>query len=204
MRLPSIIHHYQLEQLVKLAESAPPGHFVEVGVYMGGSASLLYEVAQRQGRELHLFDTFTGTPVSIEGLDKHLVDKEFAAETTPDLIRAFLPDAHLHIGVYPETHPAELAGVAFVHCDCDQYQSYRAVIDNLWPLMVPGGIMIFDDYPYLLGAKKAVEESFPTNALQLCGQRYFVVKDEGAARVIRVPNAKRSNDHEESEANANA
>lgn len=176
MHLPSIIHPQQLEALVGLASHAPQGAFVEVGVYQGGSASRLYEVAQRQHRELHLFDTFTGTPVCMGGLDRHQVDKEFSAESTPDLIRLFMPDAHLHIGVYPDTHPEDLKDVAFIHCDCDQYQSYRAVIDIMWPLLVDGGVLLFDDYPYLEGAKKAVEETFSEGELKLCCWRYYVVK----------------------------
>lgn len=176
MNFPSIISPIQLYSMVELAAASPPGCWVEVGVYKAGSAAALYQVAQVQGRDLHLFDTFTGTPWNVDGLDKHLVDREFATEATPDLIRAFMPEARLHIGVYPDTHPDDLHDVAFVHCDCDQYQSYRAVIDNLWPLVVPGGIMLFDDYPYLLGAKQAVEESFEFARLRLCNHRYYVQK----------------------------
>ena len=87
-----------------------------------------------------------------------------------------MPRAELHIGVYPETHPAGLRDLAFVHCDCDQYLSYRAVIDRMWSLVVPGGFLLFDDYPYLKGAKRAVEESFEPAALQKAGQRFFVQK----------------------------
>lgn len=155
----------------------PEGCFVEVGVYQGGSASILYEIAEAQQRELHLFDTFSGTPFHVPGLDKHKIDAEFAAPTTPDIIRAIMPWAHLHIGIYPDTHPPYLKDVAFVHCDCDQYDSYKAVIERMWPLVVPHGAILFDDYPYLAGAKKAVEETFTKSQLKLCHQRYYVVKE---------------------------
>jgi O-methyltransferase len=138
---------------------------------------LLYELALRQGRELHLFDTFTGTPFFTEGLDKHKIDAEFADEDAPKRIRRVMPMAHLYVGIYPDTHPIGLQNLAFIHCDCDQYLSYRAVIDELWPLVVRGGIMLFDDYPYLNGAKKAVEESFAKNMLQKAGERFYVIKD---------------------------
>lgn len=176
MRLPSIVSASQLEAMKRLALRSPDGCLVEVGVFMGGSASVLYEVAQEQHRELHLFDTFSGTPFHVEGLDKHLIDKEFAAETTPDLIRTFLPEAHIHQGIYPATHPSDLRDVAFIHCDCDQYDSYRAVLDYMWPLVVLGGFILFDDYPYLAGAKKAVEETFLPTSLRQCGQRYYAEK----------------------------
>jgi hypothetical protein len=173
---PSIIGKAQLEAMVKLARTAPAGDFAEVGVFHGGSAYLLYQVALAQGRDLHLFDTFTGTPFFVEGLDRHQIDREFADENAPERIRQLMPVAKLYVGIYPDTHPEDLSRLAFVHCDCDQYDSYRAVIDGMWPLVVPGGFMLFDDYPYLAGAKRAVEETFAVADLQSAGQRYYVIK----------------------------
>jgi O-methyltransferase len=173
----SIVSLPQLAAMRALAQTAPQGCFVEVGVFHGGSAYELYKVAMQQGRKLHLFDTFTGTPVYTEGLDRHKVDGEFADISAPARIRELMPEAELHIGVYPETHPIDLGEIAFIHCDCDQYLSYRAVIENLWPLAVRHGMMLFDDYPYLAGAKRAVEETFSIAQLSKCGQRYYVTKD---------------------------
>lgn len=175
--LASIIAPYQLDAMMDLAEGTPPGAFVEVGVYHGGSAYRLYEVALRQQRELHLFDTFTGTPVFTEGLDKHKIDDEFADPYAEKAIRYLMPLAQLHVGIYPETHPDDLGPIAFIHCDCDQYLSYMAVISRLWPLVVADGAMLFDDYPYLGGAQRAVDENFPAPSLRRCAGRYYVVKD---------------------------
>ena len=176
MALRSIVAISQLHAMAELAAKAPAGSFVEVGVFNGGSAQVLYQVAEKQKRELHLFDTFTGTPFHINGLDYHKINREFAAEHAPAEISRELPNAFIHMGVYPKTHPEYLKDVAFVHCDCDQYESYVAVISHMWPIMVEDGIMIFDDYPYLLGAKRAVEEYFHSKDLYKCGQRYFVLK----------------------------
>lgn len=175
--LTSIIASAQLDAMCALAADCPPGDFAEIGVYRGGSASRLYEVALRQGRELHLFDTFTGTPFYTEGLDRHLVDDEFADDRAQYRIANLLPSAKLHVGIYPKTHPSELRDLAFVHCDCDQYLSYRAVIEKMWPLVAPNGVLLFDDYPYLDGARRAVEETFELSDLKRCAQRYFVVKE---------------------------
>lgn len=172
----SIIGQVQLEALALLARRSPPGDFAEVGVYRGGSASVLYKIALMQGKTLHLFDTFSGTPVFTEELDRHKIDREFAAEEAPERLRKIMPLAQFHIGIYPQTHPENLPQLSFVHCDCDQYLSVKAVIENMYPLLVPGGMMLFDDYPYLLGAKRAVEEAFPPAALRLAGQRYYVTK----------------------------
>jgi hypothetical protein len=174
--LPSIVNAHQLKAMADLASLTPEGAFCEIGVYHGGSAYYLYEVAIKQDRELHLFDTFSGTPVFTEGLDKHRIDDEFADKNAPKHIADLMPLANIHIGVYPDTHPAGMEKVAFIHCDCDQYESYSSVIHRMWPLVVSGGILLFDDYPYLAGAKKAVEENFSIDELKTCAQRYYVVK----------------------------
>ncbi len=70
-RLPSLLGAEQLAALATLARATPPGDFAEVGVYRGGSAQVLYEIAQEQNRTLHLFDTFTGTPFHNTELDYH-------------------------------------------------------------------------------------------------------------------------------------
>ena len=173
---PSIISRPNLDAMAALALSMPEGDFVEVGVYHGGSASVLYKIALEQGRGLHLFDTFSGTPVFTEGLDHHKIGSEFADLSAPMKIATMMPMAKLYIGVYPDTHPKALKNVAFIHCDCDQYISYCSVIDYMWPLVVPNGAMLFDDYPYLHGAKQAVEENFFPAQLRKCGQHFYVVK----------------------------
>jgi hypothetical protein len=164
-----------LGAIIRLATASPPGGaFVEVGVYQGGSAYELWLIAQKQRRAVHLFDTFVGMPFC-GPLDRHPIgdfgDVDLAS------IRDAMPTARFHVGVYPDTHPADLGPLSFIHCDCDQYASYRAVIDMLYPLLMPGGILLFDDYPYLPGAKQAVEESFALWQLRDTGNcRYYVVK----------------------------
>jgi hypothetical protein len=175
--LSSIVSAPQLLAMVKLVETLPAGDFAEVGVYKGGSAWELYKVSLASGRTLHLFDTFTGTPFFTEDLDRHKIDAEFAAELTPVVIGQLMPAAKVYVGVYPDTHPKDLPPLAFIHCDCDQYLSYTAVIEKLWPLVVLGGVMLFDDYPYLAGAKRAVDEHFAPIDLKKCFSRYYVVKE---------------------------
>lgn len=174
--LHSIVSPANILAMVNLVQDLPAGDFAEIGVFRGGTAAALYPTCLRQGRTLHLFDTFTGTPCSIPGLDKHKVDDEFAAPQAEERIRHMLPAAKLYVGMYPDTHPEDMPTLAFVHCDCDQYESYVAVITRLWPLLATGGIMLFDDYPYLAGAEKAVLEYFPEFSLQFCGSRAYVTK----------------------------
>lgn len=139
-----------------LARMAPMGCIVEVGVFRGGSAWHLAEVARERGVALHLFDTFTGIPHEQPDDSNGIGD---FADTSLEAVEAAIPDAVFHVGIFPDTLPIVLRSIAFVHCDCDQYRSVRAVIDHLWPRLVAGGIICFDDTD-TIGGHRAIEETF--------------------------------------------
>ena len=152
----SVIDESSLGRMTQLARKSPPGRFCEVGVYKGGSAWPLAALARERGVSLHLFDTFTGIPFEAPGDSNR---KGEFGDTSAETVQAALPDANLHVGVFPDTLPAWLDDIAFVHCDCDQYASVRAVIDTLWPRMVPGAVMVFDDMN-TTGGIRAITETF--------------------------------------------
>lgn len=151
----TLLGQLALDSICEIASECPPGCFVEFGVYKGGSAWHLSRVAERQGRELHLYDTFTGIPYR-EDFDPHKVG-DFG-DTTYEAVCAAVPYARVHRGIFPDTL-VPMPPIAFAHVDADQYQSIKAAIEVLGPLMVKGGAMVFDDYPWLPGAVKALEES---------------------------------------------
>lgn len=153
----SLLSEPVLIEMCEIASKTPLGIFAELGVYRGGSAKRLAEVARKQGRELHLFDTFTGIPFRHE-CDQH--DVGDFSDTKEQDVRDLIPDAIFHVGIFPETMPKKLGRIAFLHIDADQYQSYKDAIRLFSPLMVSGGVMWFDDYECLASATKAVNESF--------------------------------------------
>ena len=72
-----------------------------------------------------------------------------------------------------------------MHVDADLYQSYKTVLENLYDLVVPGGLIIFDDVinektfgPGFPGAKLAVEEFFSkkidTFKESISGNYYYI------------------------------
>lgn len=170
-RLPSLISDDLLRVFAALAMSAPPGAFVEVGVYQGGSAQVLYDIAREQQRELFLYDTFEGMPVA-GPLDSHPIG-DFA-DCSIGAILAAMPGAHVIKGVFPRSM-VSMPPIAFVHADADQYESTKAVCEHLHPLLVPGGAILFDDYRGLQGCITAVDECFPGRVILEC-RRALVVK----------------------------
>ena len=160
-----------IKELIKIASKSPAGCFVEVGVYKGGTASYLTELAEKQGREIYLYDTFTGIPFKE---DYEVCNVGNFGDTSFESVRDALPYAKVTQGIFPES-AIEMPSVAFVHLDVDQYKSYVDCINYFKPKMVPGGIMWFDDYA-LSGAKKAVDELIGAeNLIDVGWERTYVV-----------------------------
>jgi hypothetical protein len=147
-----------------LAASGPPGAFVEVGVYHGGTAWHLARVAEQQRRRLYLYDTFTGIPYRDDAIDSHQVG-DFN-DTSIESVQAAITYGLCIPGVFPAS-AVEMGKVAFVHLDCDQYRSYRDALWFLHSYMVPGGVIWCDDADCLNSAGTAVREYCETTGRQL-------------------------------------
>lgn len=178
----SIIAPDLLDTLCEIAGAQPPGAFVELGVFHGGSAARLYAVACAQGRTLHLFDTFTGHPVeSVSDRDHpaHPPGKFAVPDDTLDNIRRAMPLAHVYPGIFPDTMPADMPPVAFVHCDLDLYLPTLAACRIFPALMPAGGAMLFDDTRVddCPGVALAIREAFGHDGEALPDGR----------RIVRIP-----------------
>lgn len=170
----SVVPGFNIDSLCRIAEQAEEGCFVEVGVYRGGTAYYLNEIAIEQGRKLYLYDTFDGIPYQDEVMgDRHRVG-DFSDTSMAEVVAA-VPEAIVVKGLFPASI-IPMPPVAFAHIDCDQYQSIIDSVHALRPLMVDGGIMLFDDYGCLEGATRAVEELFPKDRI--------ISTDVGKAMVI--------------------
>ena len=144
MYLESIVAPETIRELLKFAGSTPPGAFVEVGVYKGGTASHLTQLAEEQQRDVFLYDTFEGIPYSSDK-DWHKVG-DFAEGVDYASIVEALPYAKISKGIFPAS-ALPMGPIAFLHLDCDQYQS---VIDSLAYLkdqLVEDAVVWFDDAP---------------------------------------------------------
>ena len=150
-----------------------PGDMAECGVFTGGTAHLIAETlgAAGTGATLHLFDSFAGMPTWAEPSRDAFAPGDFA-DTSAAMVRARLRPyrgVRFHVGFVPDTF-AELDGNArfsFVHADMDLYPSTRAICEWFWPRMVPGGVIVFDDYgfwPLRHAAKAAIDDFFAEQA----------------------------------------
>ena len=171
---------YQLFALVRRLRKIP-GALAELGVYRGGSARIILEASD--GRELHLFDTFTGLPAPNTTHDAGAPFAQGNYSAGIELVRSNLAaftNVRYHAGFFPQT-TASVAEqrFSFVHVDADLHQSTLDALDFFYARMTPGGVMLFHDSIQPGGARRAIESFFETRreaVLELGGNQSFVVK----------------------------
>jgi O-methyltransferase len=167
-----------------------PGAFAECGVWRGGSVLAMVLTLQELGRsdrDLYLYDTFEGmtepTERDVSSIDRPALEiwqearargeRPFPEYFDPELFneRAVselllgtgYPAERLHFvrGPVEQTLPAQAPDrLALVRLDTDWYDSTRHEMEQLYPRLVPGGVLIVDDYGHWDGARQAVDEYF--------------------------------------------
>lgn len=162
----------RLANMAKYVEQTKhlPGEIAELGVYRGGSAIVIAEIAPH--KMLHLFDTFEGLPYS-ENLDYdpegHAKKGMFACSA--DAVLEFMRGRHVtfHVGLFDDrkVRVKDLC-FSFVHVDCDLGDTAKQAIEWFWPRMVDGGVMFFDDYGCeFTGVTNAVNQAFKPEKIEL-------------------------------------
>lgn len=133
------------------------GDLAEIGVF-GGATSLLMRLMYPD-RILHCYDTFCGIKGSDPSIDKHK-DGDFSCSLEKVQKVVGTENTFYHVGFFPESFNEGDKKFAFVHSDTDTYVGTKSSIQVMYPLLVQGGIMVFDDYgwSYCPGVKKAIDE----------------------------------------------
>ena len=146
---------WELWTLVDQAAKLPSGALLEVGVWRGGTGSLIARRAKDCGvrDKVYLCDTFTGV-VKAGARDPEYRGGEHAdasREQVDELLRVMgVDNVETLAGVFPDETGAGIAHerFRFCHVDVDVYESARSAVDWIWERMVPGAIVVFDDYGF--------------------------------------------------------
>ena len=159
VRDATMVDVYRLWTLWFIARQIPAGDVLEVGSWRGGSGTVIARALagtnarEFGGRKVYLADTFAGV-VKASVRDTYYRGGEHA-NTSVDMVRQLLeragvPHVELLPGVFPdETGPAVADHrFALCHIDVDVYQSAKETFEWVWPRMVPGGVVVFDDYGF--------------------------------------------------------
>jgi hypothetical protein len=170
---------WRLHTLIWAARGAlalPDGDFVECGVFKGDMAWMVGEVAglARSGRHFHLYDSFEGfdpaqtTQDDFPDLPGFLdyANAIYGAEGLWEGVEARfhdLPHYHLHKGYLPGTLDRDgfPDRIAYLHLDLNVAPAEIACLERLFDRVVPGGMIIFDDYGWkVYHRQKSAEDAF--------------------------------------------
>lgn len=66
--------------------------------------------------------------------------------------------------------------ISLLRLDTDWYESTKAELELLYPLLSPGGVLIIDDYGHWQGAREAVDEYFSTHPAPLLHRIGYAVR----------------------------
>jgi O-methyltransferase len=166
----TLVDNFRCYELWTLVEQSAKltGDIIEIGTWRGGTGALMAVQAARCGIDgkVYLCDTFTGV-VKSSDKDTYYNDGEHAdvsLEGVRNLIDRQLGLNNVEIlqGMFPEDTGHQVAQNRFrlCHIDVDVYQSASDILDWVWERLVPGGIVVYDDYGFQScdGIRKHVNE----------------------------------------------
>lgn len=170
-----------------------PGHFVEAGVWKGGSSMMIAFCLAKHNvtdRMVYLYDTFEGmnTPTEddkdFNGQDAAIefqkqqkgADSSYWCYSSLDEVKANMartgyPFENIVFvkgkveDTIPKTMPA--GNLALLRLDTDWYESTRHEMIHLFPILNLRGVLIVDDFGHWQGAKKAILEYFSVHKVNM-------------------------------------
>ncbi|WP_051032375.1 TylF/MycF/NovP-related O-methyltransferase [Solibacillus silvestris] len=172
-RLGNFLAHYELYKKI----TNLPGALIELGVFKGNSliqfATFRELLENQHSRKIVGFDIFGDFPDT----QKYISDKEFITNwnttfkesfvSKQDLEESFkhkkIENIELIEGDILRTLPEYIQEnphlkVALLHIDVDVYEPTALALELLFERVVPGGLVVFDDYGTVEGETRAVDE----------------------------------------------
>lgn len=157
---------YELWDLVQQSAKLE-GSILEIGVWRGGTGGLIAKRAALCGISdpVYLCDTFCGVvkASSRDDVYKGGEHQDTSKQIVKNLVQTLqLENVHILQGIFPEDTGHQIADqkFRFCHVDVDVYDSTRDILNWVWPRLVSGGIVVFDDYgiPTCKGIRDYVNE----------------------------------------------
>jgi len=165
MSFDKILNLYYL--LNSVLEKKIEGQLLEVGCYKGYSAILIQKILMSfdKSKQLTVFDSFQGLPekTAEDFLDERKVvnrkifqdnkrvNKGWFRSSKQTLIDNFrkykVPPPKIVEGWFEDTLINNIPDkIAFAHLDGDFYSSIKVSLENIFPKMSVGGVILIDDY----------------------------------------------------------
>jgi predicted O-methyltransferase YrrM len=182
------VFHDPVSTLEYALSAAPQGGMaLEFGVFAGRSLTVIADA--RKGENVYGFDSFQGLP---EDYRPHVRQGVFALDQLPRV-----EGAELVVGWFDDTLPVFLAThpgpVDFLHVDGDLYSSAVTVLDLVGPRLLPGSIVVFDEFFNYPGWQKhefrAWEEYLARTGTEVAYEAYTSNNEQVVARIVDIGSA---------------
>ena len=181
-RISKILAHYELYKMA----SDIPGAIVECGVFKGNSLARFAIFRDLFGnpfsKKIIGFDTFGRFPKTKFAQDKEFRKQLINTAGVQSISKEQLVRVLKHKGIskhvelvkgditktvprYADSHPA--LRISLLNIDTDIYEPVVTILKYLYPRVVKGGVVIFDDYGVFPGETKAVEEYFKDKNIKI-------------------------------------
>jgi len=178
----SLDRKYTLDQLMQLAVLIK-GDTAECGAYKGASSFLICRRIAETGKTHHVFDSFEGlsSPNKEDGSYWTKGDLCCNEQEIVKTLKTFKFVVY-HKGWIPDRfHEVKKKSFCFVHLDVDLYQPTLDSLSFFYKRMLPGGIILCDDYGFVScpGAKSAMDQFFaekPEPVISLTTGQGLVIK----------------------------
>ncbi|WPE17753.1 TylF/MycF/NovP-related O-methyltransferase [Candidatus Thioglobus autotrophicus] len=172
-RIAKSLNQYELyKKIINI-----PGDIVECGVYKGGSlirmATYRDTLEVNMSRKIIAFDAFGSFPRVESKIDDNFID-QFESEGGEGIaiselkecleykniknIELIKGDINSTLEGYIVKNPA--LKVALLHIDVDVEKPTKTILKHLYERVVPGGLIVLDDYGVIHGETKAVDDFF--------------------------------------------
>lgn len=174
-RISKILAHYELYKMV----SDIPGAIVECGVFKGVSfarwATFRELFSNHFSKKIIGFDVFGKFPETNFEADKPRIEKwknsagdqSISRQQLREILQHKQIDKNIELveGDITKTVPEYLAQhpelkISLLNLDTDIYEPAVTILEQIYPRIVPGGLLILDDYGVFPGETKAVDDYF--------------------------------------------
>lgn len=123
------------------------GVFVELGTGLGRTTNFI--AALNPKKTIYTFDSYLGHPAEWDKGDR-VLPKDFYAWPPGEKLPLLLLNVKLSKGWFVDTLPPfvvlEERPVAFLHVDCEIYESTAQALDILGPKIIEGTVILFDEF----------------------------------------------------------
>jgi O-methyltransferase len=178
---PDLHLEWRIHVILWAAEQALhyPGDFVECGVNTGifSLSVCKYLDFGKLPRQFYLFDTFSGIPESqmseTERPKRLKENRDFYRDCFDRAQENFAPWSNTRLirGLVPDTlATVNIQQVAYLSIDMNIAKPEREALEYFWPKLVPGGVVVLDDYGWINYAeqKATIDEFARIKGLNIC------------------------------------